>query len=288
MRAWYHGQMAHPLVSLFEHRGVRIALGIYGILLFCALALLVIPPGPKERERATATPAASSTTSTRPTDNVAVEPTGLMEEAEVVRVIDGDTIEVQIGERLEPVRLIGIDTPESVRPGTPVECFGWEASAYTKSQLSGASVQLERDITDRDKYRRLLRYVWKDGVLINQRLVAEGYAQVYTYPPDVKYDALLREAQEDARQAARGLWGGCAEEDISVPPVGGSVHPEEGPNGCSIKGNINIEGEHIYHTPECPYYSRTNISEVRGERWFCSEEEAAAAGWRKALNCEPQ
>lgn len=124
----------------------------------------------------------------------------------VTRVIDGDTIEIEGGER---VRYLGIDTPETVDPNRPVQCFGKEASAKNKELVEGEYVRLERDITDRDKYGRLLRYVYVDDKLVNLELVREGFAFIFTLPPDVKYQDQILAAQQEAREAKRGLWGDC-------------------------------------------------------------------------------
>jgi micrococcal nuclease len=132
-------------------------------------------------------------------------------------VVDGDTIEVEGGVR---VRYIGIDTPETLHPSKPVECYGEEASARNNELVQGRVVQLEKDVSETDKYGRLLRYVYVDGQMVNEVLVREGYAQVSTYPPDVKYADLLLAAQQEARDANRGLWGPC----VSQPPS-----PEEAP-----------------------------------------------------------
>ncbi len=128
----------------------------------------------------------------------------------ITKVVDGDT--VQIGD--ESVRLIGIDTPETVDPRRPVQCFGVEASNETKSLLTGKKVYLTRDVSDKDKYNRLLRYIYlplEDGQLlfVNDYLVREGYAKAYTYPPDVKYSQLFVEAQRQAQIEKKGLWGKC-------------------------------------------------------------------------------
>ncbi len=136
--------------------------------------------------------------------------------ATVVSVVDGDTIKIEGG---EIVRYIGMNTPETVAPGRPVECFGKEASAKNKELVQGKVVELERDISNRDKFGRLLRYVWLDGELINEKLVREGFAQVSTYPPDVKYDARLLEAQRQARSEEKGLWGGCALPSPTPKPI---------------------------------------------------------------------
>lgn len=133
------------------------------------------------------------------------------ERAVVAKVIDGDTIELEKG---KTVRLIGIDTPETVDPRRPVGCFGKEASNETKALLSGKVVILQKDVSETDKYNRLLRYVYlplEDGstLFVNDYLVREGYAKVYTYPPDVKFNEQFRQAEKEARENNKGLWGKC-------------------------------------------------------------------------------
>jgi micrococcal nuclease len=133
----------------------------------------------------------------------------------VVRVIDGDTIVVRLEGGSERIRLLGIDTPESVDPRRPVECFGKEASKRTAALLpAGTRVRLERDVEARDAYRRLLAYVYReaDGMFVNHTLVAEGYAQLLTFPPNVAHVDELRTAASGARAAGRGLWGACPTE----------------------------------------------------------------------------
>lgn len=129
----------------------------------------------------------------------------------VTKVVDGDTIVVN--DELT-VRFVGIDTPETVDPRRPVGCFGKEASNETKSLLSGKEVILQKDISEKDKYGRLLRLIFltlDDGqtLFVNDYLVREGFAKVYTYPPDVKYDKQFKQAAEAARQEKKGLWGKC-------------------------------------------------------------------------------
>lgn len=200
----------------------------------------------------------------------------------VMRVIDGDTIEIENGEK---VRYIGIDTPETMDPRKPVQCFGVEASKKNKDLVEGKMARLEKDITDKDKYNRLLRYIWVDGVLINLELVKQGFAYSYSYPPDVKYQEQFIKAQQGAREAKRGLWNSC-ESDSRVSGAASAILPEKTSiGGCTIKGNISTSGEKIYHLPGCDSYSKTQIDESRGEKWFCTESEAQAAGWRRALNC---
>lgn len=122
----------------------------------------------------------------------------------VTRVIDGDTIQIE-GDKV--VRYIGIDTPETVHPSKPVQCYGKEASAKNRELVEGKEVKLEKDVSETDKYGRLLRYVWLDDMLVNEYLVKEGYAQSSSYPPDVKYQDRFIEAQKQAREEKRGLWG---------------------------------------------------------------------------------
>jgi micrococcal nuclease len=126
----------------------------------------------------------------------------------VVKDIDGDTIVVNIAGTSETVRLLGIDTPETHDPRKPVQCFGQVAAARTKSLVEGKSVRLEADPqdTDRDKYHRLLRYVYlPDGSMLNEELVRDGYAFAYTVFPITKLDD-FRKLEKDAREHNRGLW----------------------------------------------------------------------------------
>lgn len=134
--------------------------------------------------------------------------------AKVVRVIDGDTIEVDIKGELKKVRFVGINTPETVDPRRSVQCFGKEASAKTKELLDGKEVILEKDISETDKFGRLLRFVFLkleggQTLFVNDYLVREGYAFASTYPPDVKEAQRFKEAQAEAREAKLGLWQKC-------------------------------------------------------------------------------
>lgn len=133
------------------------------------------------------------------------------EKAMVSRVIDGDTI-VVAGE--QTVRIIGIDTPETVDPKRPVGCFGKEASNETKGLLSNKEVILQKDVSESDKYGRKLRYVFlplQNGqiLFVEDYLVREGFAKVLTYPPDTKFDQQLRGAESEAKVNKKGLWGKC-------------------------------------------------------------------------------
>ncbi len=130
---------------------------------------------------------------------------------DVIKVVDGDTVQVDIGGVKETVRLIGLDTPETVDPRKPVQCFGLEASKKAKEVLTGKKVSLEADSTqgDRDKYKRLLRYVFlEDGTNFNKIMIAEGYGHQYTYNKPYKYMEEFKQAETEAREAERGLWAG--------------------------------------------------------------------------------
>jgi micrococcal nuclease len=139
----------------------------------------------------------------------AQQPTTEAVSALVTEVVDGDTLRVQFDDGwTDTVRLIGVDTPETKHPSRPIECFGPEATEYTRVRAEGRRVQLDRDITDRDRYARLLRYVFlDDGDFLNAALLRDGYALVVTYPPDVRYVDTYLALQQEARDAGRGLWG---------------------------------------------------------------------------------
>jgi len=133
----------------------------------------------------------------------------------LIEVTDGDTIRVDVDGRNELVRLILIDAPEIHDPNRPPECFGQEATTYLSWLLSlGGDLYLETDVSDRDRFGRLLRYVWVDFgngevYLVNEVLVRAGYVAFSTYPPDVKYVDEIREAGQFAREHGYGLWSGC-------------------------------------------------------------------------------
>ena len=139
--------------------------------------------------------------------------------AVVERVVDGDTVVVRIGGRSETVRLIGIDTPESVARTRPVQCYGAEASLRLAETLPvGTAVTLIRDAEPRDAYDRLLAYVVRssDALFVNLDLVIAGYAAVLEYPPNVYYSDLFARAESAAIAAGRGLWGVCGGADVPL------------------------------------------------------------------------
>ena len=142
----------------------------------------------------------------------------------VVHPVDGDTVDVRLGQVEERVRLIGIDTPESVAQDRPVECFGPEAKTRLAELLpEGTEVRLERDVEARDRFDRLLAYVYRieDDALVNLVLVQEGYAESRRYEPNVARQADLDRAEDAARAAGRGLWPVCGGTDLAVAPPPG-------------------------------------------------------------------
>ena len=142
----------------------------------------------------------------------------------VVSVTDGDTFKVNINGKIETVRAIGIDTPETVDPRKPVECFGKEASNKAKALLTNKSIKLEPDPTqgDRDKYGRFLRYAWlEDGTFFNKQMIADGYASEYTYKVPYKYQQEFKAAEAQAKAVKVGLWAddACVTTNQTPPPA---------------------------------------------------------------------
>lgn len=189
----------------------------------------------------------------------------------VTRVVDGDTIEVTFNGQKEKVRLIGVDTPETVHPTRGEEPYGKEASNYTKSRLDGQTVNLEFDVQERDQYGRLLAYVWIGNELFNETLVKEGYAQISTFPPNVKYVDVFRAAQEQARAQGKGLWG-----------LDQTVTPSE-PAATSGKFVGSLQSDK-YHYPTCRW-----AKEIKPENeiWFKDAEDAKAHGYKPCGVCKP-
>ena len=140
----------------------------------------------------------------------------VIEDGTVTRVVDGDTLKVSIGGEEQTVRLIGVDTPESVDPRRPVECFGEEASEFVKQRVEGERVKLVTDSTqsDRDRYDRLLRYVYTGDEMLNREIIAEGYGFEYTVGKKHLFADEFRELEERAKNQEIGLWSqnSCAEE----------------------------------------------------------------------------
>lgn len=248
---------------------------------------------PEEQHKSTSTQAKTASTHSTEKEEVSSVKAGLIA-ATVTRVIDGDTIEVNLNGKTEKVRLTLVDTPETVHPNKSVEPFGPEASEFTTKTLNGQKVGLEMDVQERDKYGRLLAYIWIGDKLFNKMLLEKGLARVSVYPPNVKYESEFRAAQKTAQEKGIGIWSveTYAQEEKKnkqqqkSKTTAQKPQPKQQPaskseSGCSdpkIKGNINSKGEKIYHVPGGAYYDRTIP-----EEWFCTEAEAQAAGYRASM-----
>ncbi|MEI7604453.1 MAG: thermonuclease family protein [bacterium] len=220
----------------------------------------------------------------------------------VVYVTDGDTIKVEDKNKNQfTVRYLYVDTPETVKPNTPVQCYGKEASDYNKSIVSNKKVRLEKDVEDKDIYDRLLRYVYLDlnndgkyDDMVNNILLEKGYAKIYhssVKQKNVKYEELFIKTEKIASDKKVGLWGSCTANSANVttnisPVVTVVADPSLGLEtesaDCKIKGNINSSGDKIYHMVGQKYYNSTIVEPEKGERWFCNEQDAQKQGYRKS------
>jgi len=181
----------------------------------------------------------------------------------VLRVIDGDTIELENGER---VRYIGIDTPETKHPSKPVEYYGREADSANRALVERKEVRLEFDVQERDQYGRLLAYVFVGDIFVNAWLVENGYAQVMTIPPNVRYAERFLELQQKAREEGKGLWG----------EKGTRVGRESGSDTTTVF--VTKTGKK-YHSKDCRYlrYSKIPIS----------LKQAVLEGYEPCKVCQP-
>ena len=191
------------------------------VLLYSLVGVASRVPSPQVKSgttQAVATPTTTPTLTPSPTPTPSSTPFDpLYADITVTNVIDGDTFTIEGG---KVVRMIGMDTPETVHPSKPIQCYGNEASAKTTELIEGQKVRLEKDVSETDKYKRLLRYVWKGDVLINELLVQEGYAQSSSYPPDIKYQDRFVTAQQEARDNQKGLWGSvCTSTPTPTPKL---------------------------------------------------------------------
>ena len=219
--------------------------------------------------------------------------------AVVDKVIDGDTIQVVLADGSSAkVRLIGIDTPEIRHPSKGKEPFGPEASDFTKENLLGRQVYLEKDVSETDRFDRLLRYVWTDipssredeaeirAKLFNARLVADGYALAYTYPPDVARSSLLLQLQREARENQRGLWGLADYQQDATTSASRTktvTHPNPGQEIVETEymGNANSKK---FHRPDCASVGTIKDSNLVV---FSRREDAVEAGFVPCKACNP-
>lgn len=252
-----------------------------------------------------------------------VKTTNTFEEAKVLRVVDGDTIEIDRGKRKEKVRFVLVNTPETVHPKKGAEFYGKEASNFTKSQLTGKTVYLQKDTSDTDRYGRLLRYIWIErpssdnpsneeikSKCFNAILLAGGYANVSTFPPDVKYVDLFRKIERQARDGNVGLWnqsfeinngnkvpfeidnGNKVSNKASNKIVNKKKNKPVQTSGQTINANpkdkaykyangmiIANKNSGIYHVPSGRDYKKVS---VKNAILYKTEQEAQNAGFRRA------
>lgn len=219
------------------------------------------------------------------------------EEAYVKKVVDGDTAVLVINNKEYKLRMVLVDTPESVHPKKGLQYYGKEASDYTKAQLTGKTVYLQRDVSDTDRYGRLLRYVWLKRPATNEPtidevknycynaiLIKEGYGQLATFPPDVKYVDIFKSLERDARNNKRGLWQNPErigerldkKEEVKKENTAAEENSKQGIASGKIQGNKNSK---IYHIPGGQNYGKVS---PKNSVWFDTEAEAQASGYRKA------
>jgi micrococcal nuclease len=175
-------------------------------------------------EEAQTTPETDAESNSVPAEVVPVveEPKKVEETYEVVKVVDGDTLSLNMNGKTEVLRLIGMDTPETVDPRKPVQCFAKEASTKAKEMLTGKRVRVEADPSqgELDKYNRLLRYIFlEDGTFYNKLMIEDGFAHEYTYNIPYKYQSEFKEAETRAREGKRGFWGDVCDGDTEQPAV---------------------------------------------------------------------
>jgi micrococcal nuclease len=199
----------------------------------------------------------------------------------VSAVVDGDTIFVDDNVK---VRLLGMNAPELD------ECFGEESRKYLSKIVLGRKVFLEKDQKATDQYGRLLRYVIlrnenpeMDDVFVNSLIVKKGLAFSEYVKPNRRYLALLQAGEREAKANKIGMWGVCEFEDKKKQSGEMASEPEN--EDCVIKGNISKQYTKDYFLPGCPNYKRVKVDLRKGEKWFCTEEEAKEAGWRISGGC---
>jgi micrococcal nuclease len=195
----------------------------------------------------------------------------------VQRVLDGDSIEADIRGVVFVVRYLGTASPDSKLDPAGADA----AAAQNRTWVAGRTVTLIRDVSDVDRYGRLLRYVLAEDVFVNERLVRGGFSRMTLAAPDLSCEKIFSDAEQAARNLRSGVWRVSAAERTKTALsacVGACLTPSP---GCRIKGNINAKGEKIFHLPGARGYAQTIIEPAKGERWFCSEAEAVEAGWRK-------
>ena len=217
---------------------IKKVLYIVGGVIAVLVALVVLVPTP-DTVQPVGEVAEVATTTQPVAEQVSTQevPVATNELYTVTKVVDGDTIAINLNGKSETIRMIGIDTPETADPRTTVQCFGKEASDKAKELLTGKKVRIEKDPTqgERDKYDRLLAYVWReDGLFFNRYMVEQGYAHEYTYNTAYKHQSEFKAAEAAAQAQKRGLWApGVCDAKTTPPasqPVKSTPPPAAAPN----------------------------------------------------------
>lgn len=182
----------------------------------------------------------------------------------VTEVLDGDTIHVGLSDGDWSVRLIGINTPETG------QYYFEEAKDKTEELVGGKAVLLQKDVSETDKYGRLLRYVYLGDLFVNAEMVKEGYAQAATYPPDVKYADLFVSLEREARENGLGLWA--------------TVSPSPSPSQTTAANYIGNSNTKVFHLPTCKYVPLIAPDHIV---YFSTRDEAISAGYRPCKVCNP-
>jgi micrococcal nuclease len=242
-----------------------------------------------------------------PTSLPSPEDHGQFVTAAVIGVIDGVTIEVEAEGQAYRVRYLGVDLPDTGLVDKDARPLSEEALEFNRFLVRGRTVELERDDVESDLSGSLLRYVYVGGEMVNLALIANGYATVADFPATFAYQTEFQVAEERAKASLRGLWrpprpGDRGESSAQHPTptdvprfFGGTLPAPPEAVGASeicdysgtaepvIKGNVDSRtGERIYHLPGSLFYSTVVVDETQGDRWFCTEGQAVAAGWKRS------
>ncbi len=273
----------------FSRKKVLLTYGIAAVA-FVAISVIFSPPSDDLNNT---NKSSSTTVAKKDVETEEVSPIKTIK-TKVTRVVDGDTIEVNISGQTEKVRLIGVDTPETKHPSKPVQPYGPEAENYTHSQLEGKIVWLEKDVQELDKYNRVLAYVWlaqpskvDDSEirekLFNAKLLLDGYGQLLTIPPDVKYVDYFTKYQTEAKKNNKGLWAAPAMTATTLKTTATtqkSTAPQTYNNGGSSGGTT------VYITNTGKKYHRDGCSYLKSKIPI-SLSDAKAQGYTPCSRCNP-
>jgi len=198
------------------------------------------------------------------------------------RVIDGDTIELARGDK---VRYIGIDTPEMDATDPQILALAHQATQVNRALIQDKQLRIVLDVQERDRYGRVLAYVYAGGVFVNAALVASGYAQVATYPPNVRYADYFAALQAQARAGGRGLWALEPEDQETQPTTSAATSSSSQPSATSSSGRfVGSRGSNVYHYPSCHHAKRIK---PENRIYFSSSQDARAKGYRPCKVCKP-